>query len=200
MHRPSPFTMLLMGLLAIGIGLAGAQQSQPQPQQQPPAQQTQSQQDPPKKADPISPASRLAAAKTAFITRSGNTDIPYNVISSGLEGWGRFTLVNSPEKADIIVDVMGVSSEGGEIKVSSSTRPSRETGRMEQTSGATKQLSSSAEVRLTVYDAKTKVSLWLGIEHPKSALKKNDRENNLVEAAERLLSKFHDRLEPPSKL
>ena len=42
-------------------------------------------------------------------------------------------------------------------------------------------------------------SLWMGIEHPKSALKKNDRENNLVEASERLFSKFHDRIEPPPK-
>ena len=133
------------------------------------------------------------------MVKSGNTDIPYNVISSALEGWGHFTLVGTPEKADIIVEIEGLSSEGGEIKVSSAMKPSRETGRMEQSSGATRQLVGPAEVKLTVYDPKTRMSLWMGIEHPKSALKKNDRENNLVEASERLFSKFHDRIEPPPK-
>jgi hypothetical protein len=50
---------------------------------------------------------------------------------------------------------------------------------------------------MTVYDAKTKRVLWIASETAKFAVKEKARENNLVEAAERLTSKFHDRLEPP---
>src|SRR5437016_591458 len=159
MHRSALLMVLLAVLWTAGIEAAGAQQSPEQPKQ--PEQ--------PKKTEPISAAARLAAAKTAFVAKSGNTDIPYNVISSALEGWAHFTLVNSPEKADIIIEIL--ASESGEVRISSTMKPSRETGRMEQSSSTTKQMS-AAEIKLAVYDAKTKMSLWMGIEHPKSALKK----------------------------
>ena len=51
---------------------------------------------------------------------------------------------------------------------------------------------------MTVFDAKNKRVLWRSTEKVKSALKQKAKENNLVEAAERLVSKFHDRLEPPA--
>jgi hypothetical protein len=68
---------------------------------------------------------------------------------------------------------------------------------MEHSSSATRQLSTGSDVRLIVRDAKTKVPLWSASERIKGSLKKVDRENNLVEAAQRLVSKFHDQLEPP---
>src|SRR5262249_36631359 len=146
---------------------------------------------------PMSASARLAAAKTAFLKKAGSGDrIAYDVVSSTLEGWGRFTLVNTPEKADIIVEVF--STGEAETAVPSSVGRSRETGRMEQSTRSSRQIS-TAEIKLTVSDAKTKVPLSTGIEHPKSALKKKDRENNEVEAAERLVSKFHDLVEPPPK-
>jgi K+-sensing histidine kinase KdpD len=51
---------------------------------------------------------------------------------------------------------------------------------------------------MTVFDARNKRALWSGTESVKFALKEKAKENNLVEAAERLASKFHSRLEPPA--
>jgi hypothetical protein len=52
---------------------------------------------------------------------------------------------------------------------------------------------------MTVYDGKNKRVLWIGTETARFAMKQTSRENNLVEAAERLALRFHDRVEPPPK-
>src|SRR5215831_15406375 len=145
---------------------------------------------------PMSTSARLAAAKSSFLKKTGGDNIAYDVVSSTLEGWGRFTLVNAPEKADIVIEIF--SSEEPQTSVSSSTGISRQTGRMEQSSHSSRQIT-IAEIKLTVYDTRSNVPFWSGIEHPKSAMKKKDRENNEVEAAQRLMTKFHDQIEPPQK-
>jgi len=163
-----------------------------------PEQKPEQKQEDKKTARPVmSTSARLAAAKTAFLKKTGGGDnLAYDVVSSTLEGWGRFTLVNAPEKADIVIEIF--SSAEAQTSLSSSTGVSRETGRMEQSTHSSKQISAS-EFKLTVYDAKSKVPLWTGVEHPKSAMKKKDRENNEVEAAQRLMTRFHDQIEPPQK-
>src|SRR5947209_18442418 len=149
-----------------------------------------------KKTEALTPSARLAAAKTAFISRIHGTPIPFDVISSALEGWGRFTLVNAPDKADVIIEITAPEESSG-VTVSSSTKPSAETGRMEQSTSSSKQLSFSSDVKVAVLDSKTKLPLWTASEHLRNAVKKKDRENNLVEAAQRLFSKLHDQIEPP---
>src|SRR5215471_8166941 len=151
-----------------------------------------------KKTSPVmSTSARLAAAKTAFLKKTGGGDnIAYDVVSSTLDGWQRFTLVNAPEKADIVIEIF--SSEEPQTSVSSSTGLSRQTGRMKQSTHSSRQIT-TAEIKLTVYDTRSNVPFWSGVEHPKSAMKKKDRENNEVEAAQRLMTKFHDQVEPPQK-
>ena len=56
-----------------------------------------------------------------------------------------------------------------------------------------------SQIKLTVYDAKGKIGLWTGSERPQQALKKIDQGTNEVEAAQRLVSRFHDDLEPQAK-
>lgn len=138
---------------------------------------------------PIAPAARLASAKTALLRKTGNgNNIAYDVVSSTLDGWGRFTLVHDADKADVIVEVYSVEESGGGISASGPG------GR-----GRSASTPLNAIIKLTVYDAKTHVPLWTGVERPKGAIKKVDRENNEVEAAQRLAGKFHDALEPPPK-
>ena len=181
MYRRLPITL---SILLVTIFAAAIQQEQKQPEKK-------------TAAPPMSTSARLAAAKTAFLRKAGGGDnIAYDVASTTLDGWQRFTLVNSPEKADIIIEIF--TSEESQTSVSSSLGTSRETGRLEQSSRSTKQIT-TAEIKLTVYDARSNVPFWTGIEHPKSAMKKKDRENYEVEAAQRLMTKFHDQVEPPQK-
>jgi len=152
-------------------------------------------QQPEKKPLPETASARLAKAKNVMVARERGSDIPYDTIKTTLDGWGRFTLVDSPEKADLVVTVATIGGDSS-VRVATSSGPSPLTGRPEQSSNSSKDFS-NAEITMTVYDAKSKRVLWAATETAKSALKQTTRENNLVEAAERLTTKFHDRLEPP---
>ena len=185
---------VLLSALFLTASLLAAQQQPQQPQQN--TQQSQ-QPDKEKKASPppMTPAARLAAAKTAFLKKSGGSEsIPYDVVSDTLQGWGRFTLVEAVEKADVIIEVY--TAEDSPTTISTSGR-GRGYG-AGPSATASKEVSIS-QIRLTVYDAKSKMGLWSSSEHPKGALKKVDRENNEVEAAQHLVEKLHDQLEPPQK-
>jgi predicted Zn-dependent protease len=152
-------------------------------------------QQPEKKPATETASSRLANAKNVLVTRAHGSDIPYDTIKSTIDGWGRFTLVDTPEKADLVVTVATTGGDSG-VRVASSNDVSPLSGRPEQSSSSSKDFS-SADITLTVYDAKNKRVLWTSTETAKSALRQTTRENNLVEAAARLAVKFHDKLEPP---
>jgi len=136
-------------------------------------------------------SARLTSAKNVLVTRARGSNIPYDVIKSTLDGWGRFTIVESLDHADLLVQVSTTGDNS--FGVSSSNNLASDNDRSTRTS---KDFSSS-DITMTVYDAKTKRVLWIASETAKFAVKEKARENNLVEAAERLTSKFHDRLEPP---
>jgi hypothetical protein len=160
-------------------------------QQQPPEKPQQGKKTPQME----SPAARLASAKTVLIVRTRGGDIPYDTIRTTIEGWERFNLVNAPDKADLIIEIASVGGDA-DMRVSSSMSPSPETGRMESSSRSSKDLSAT-EVTMTVADARNKRVLWRGTESAKYAMRQKARENNLVEAAEKLASKFYERIEPP---
>jgi hypothetical protein len=154
----------------------------------------------PPKAPPLSPAARLTGAHTAFIKRTGGSDIPYTVISESMQGWGHLAVVDIPEKADLILEVESPEDTNG-LNFGGSGKSSTPTSEPDRASSTwvTKQ-TTGGDVKLTVRDAKTGSALWRAAEQAKSSIHKTNRENSLVEAAERLFVKFHDRLEPPIPL
>ena len=143
---------------------------------------------------PLSANARLMGAKTAYVKKGSGNGLAYNVVSTTMEGWGRFQLVNDPGKADITVEVIAPDENGG-ITVSSSTTTSPMTGRPEQTSSANRQVGQGGPVRLNVYDTKTHMLLFMDRENAKYAIKVKTREDNIVEAAQKLVGKFRDRVE-----
>jgi hypothetical protein len=154
-------------------------------------------QQPPEKKPLIeTPTMRLAAAKTVFITRTHGSRIPLDVIRSTMEGWERFTFVETPEKADLIIEISSTGDSG--VQVSSSSKVSPETGQEEKSNSTRKDISPT-DVKMTVFDSRNKRPLWAATESVKFAMKEKGKENNLVEAAERLASKFHGRLDPGTK-
>lgn len=142
------------------------------------------------------PSMRLAAAKTVFITRTHGSRIPLDVISSTMEGWERFTFVETPEKADLIIEISSTGDSG--VQVSSSSKVSPETGQEEKSNSTRKDISPT-EIKMTVFDSRNKRALWTATESVKFAMKEKGKENNLVDASERLASKFHERLEQSTK-
>ena len=138
---------------------------------------------------PISPSARLAAAKTAFVKNGGGSEIPFNLIENALEGWPHFVLVDSPQQADVIIEIAAPYSESG-ASLSSSTDDKQKS--------PTKKTEPDVDiVKLTVIDAKTHLPLWASSERPKGSFREKTRDENLIAAAEKLLQRFRDRLEPP---
>jgi hypothetical protein len=142
------------------------------------------------------PSMRLAAAKTVFITRTHGSRIPMDVIRSTMDGWERFTFVETPEKTDLIIEIASSGDSG--VQVSSSSKVSPETGHEEKSNSTRKDISPT-EIKMMVFDSRNKRPLWAATESVKFAMKEKGKENNLVDAAERLAAKFHDRLEPGAK-
>ena len=176
--RKSWFFLMIGFLILVSSELLGAQQT---PTEKKPLIET--------------PSMRLAAAKNVFITRTHGSRIPLDVIRSTMEGWERFTFVEIPEKADLIIEISSTGDSG--VQVSSSSKVSPETGQEEKSSSTRKDISPT-DVRMTVFDSRNKRPLWAATESVKFAMKEKGKENNLVEASERLASKFHQRLEPPA--
>jgi hypothetical protein len=141
------------------------------------------------------PSMRLASARNVYIYRTHGSRIPADVIRSTIEGWGRFTLLETADKADLLIEIASNGDSG--VQVSTSSNVSSETGKEEKSTSTRKDISAT-DIKMIVYDARNKRALWSGTEAVKFAMKEKAKENNMVEAAERLASKFHDRLEPPA--
>ncbi|MGB8130207.1 MAG: hypothetical protein WCG81_10485 [Candidatus Angelobacter sp.] len=105
-------------------------------------------------------------------------------------------MVETPGKADLIIEISSTGDSG--VQVSSSSQVSPETGHEEKSSSTRKDISPT-DIKMTVFDSRNKRPLWTATESVKFAMKEKGKENNLVEAAERLASKFHERLEAPSR-
>jgi hypothetical protein len=52
------------------------------------------------------------------------------------------------------------------------------------------------QIRLLILDAHDRVTLWSGVEQPKSSMKERQREENVVDASLRLFRRFRDLIEP----
>lgn len=180
----------------ISLTTASGQQAKTEQQPSAKASQPAAQTGEKKPAVIQSPTARLTSAKNVFIVRAHGSNIPYDTIRTTIDNWERFTLVDAADKADLIIEV---ASEGGDndMRVTSKMGPNYQTGQMEQSSSSSKDLSST-QVSMTVSDAHNKRVLWHATEPAKYSMKEKTRENNLVEAGEKLASKFHDHLEPPS--
>jgi hypothetical protein len=173
------------------LGMAAGQDAKPQPKPE-----TAVQSGAPQKTVPIAVtrSQRLNAAKSAYVKKVEGSEIPVSVISSALEGWGRYTLVNSPEKADLLIEITSPEEQPSSVTINGS-RANPLTGYPESNSTTTRNIS-NVPIRMSVLDAKTRLPLWTATEQPKKAMKQKAREDNLVEAAQALFAKFHQAVEP----
>ena len=142
----------------------------------------------------LSPLARLTAAHTAYLKNAGGNELPFNVVSEGVEGWGRYHIVNSPEKSDIIIEVTSPDGAGG-VSLSSTTGTDPRSGLPVESATSSHELSVS-RITVIVYDAKSKMALWSGSEQPKGAMRAKARKDNIVQAAQRLVTKFREHVEP----
>ncbi len=173
--------LVLSSVLVLVLVAVGAQQSQA-PEQ-------------PATSGAAAHYDRMAAARTVFLKNAGGDDIPFNVISRNFESWGRYLLVDSPEKADLIIEIQSPGEGTSDKEKDSGSKTNVSSGGSRQSDQPKPTLDT---IIFTVYD-KNKHPMWIGREAPKSAVRHKAEEEHLVEAAQKLFARFHDRIEPPPK-
>jgi hypothetical protein len=177
--------LALFGLITMSLAAAAAQQPNPP--------------EPPTTPGAAAHYDRMAAAKTVFLKNAGGSDIPFNVISRNFESWGRYILVDSPDNADMAIEIQSPDegSSNKDQKDSGGSKTNVRGGNQQQAEPSTPKPSVDVII-LTVYD-KNKKPMWIAREEPKFAIRHKAEETHLVEAAQKLFSRFHDRIEPPAK-
>jgi hypothetical protein len=172
--------LFVAACLITSVALA---QGQAQPEQKKPAY--------------VSPSARLAAAKKVYLKNTGGSDVPYNVFQSALEGWARYRLVDSAEEADIVIDITSPDddrSNAEKTRVASSS-----SGKSRAPDLAVNRANTEGPIRVVVFDARTHLTLWSATDQPKGGFRQKARDEHLVEAAQRLVTKFRERVEPEKK-
>lgn len=125
-------------------------------------------------------------AQKAFITNGGGSDLAYDAFYAKMREWGKYNIVGSPEEADLIIELAYRVEHGG-TRVWSSTNTYNGTTQVHSAQIVDPQLV------LTIYDAKSKNSLWSTIDHRRLARREKNREKETINSAERLVDELKER-------
>jgi len=125
-------------------------------------------------------------AQKVFLTNGGGSDLAYDAFYGPMKKWGKYQIVGSPEEADLIVELAYRVEHGG-TRVWSSNNSYDGTTQVHSAQIVDPQLV------LTIYDAKSKNSLWSTIDHRRPARREKNREKETINSAERLVDELKTR-------
>jgi hypothetical protein len=132
----------------------------------------------------------IARAQKVFLSNGGGSDLAYDEFYSEMKKWGRYQIVGSPDEAELIVELAYRVEDGG-MRVWSTSN----------TYDGTTQVHSAhitdPQLVLTIYDAKSKNSLWSTIDHRRLARREKNREKETINSAERLVEELKTRVDLP---
>ena len=135
--------------------------------------------------------SAIINAHKIFLSNRGGSDLAFDAFYSGMKSWGKFEIVGSPDDADLIVELAYRVEDHG-TRVWSSTNTYNGDTQVHSRELIDPQLT------LTIYDAKTKNSLWSTIDHRRLARMEKNREKETINSAQRLLDELRLRTNLPS--
>ena len=140
---------------------------------------------------PVAPLpAMIVSAKKIFLSNGGGSNLAYDAFYSKMKEWGRYQIVGSPEEADLIVELSYRVEDKG-TRVWSSTNTYNNTTQVHSTQITDPQLI------LTIYDAKTKNSLWSETDHRRLARREKNREKETANSAQRLVDDLKTRVSVP---
>lgn len=131
----------------------------------------------------------IVNAHTVFLSNRGGSDLAYDAFYQEMKGWGKYQIVGSPDDADLIVELSyEVVHEGTRVWSTTNTYNN-------STQVHSRQII-DPELILTIYDARTKNSLWSTIDHRRLARLEKNREKEMINSAERLVGELRSRANP----
>jgi hypothetical protein len=143
------------------------------------------------KTVPIAPLPAVVVnSRTVFLSNGGGSNFAYDVFYSKMKDWGKYTIVGSPEEADLIIELSYRVEDKG-TRVWSSTNTYNNTTQVHSA-----QITDPQPV-LTIYDAKSKNSLWSETDHRRLARREKNREKETANSAQRLIDDLKVRVNVP---
>jgi hypothetical protein len=128
----------------------------------------------------------VVTAHKVFLSNGGGSDLAYDAFYSEMKKWGKYQIVGSPNDADLIVELSYQVEDMG-TRVWSSVNTYNNTTQVHS-----RQII-DPKLILTIYDAKTKNSLWSTIDHRRLARMEKNREKEMINSAERLVEELRSR-------
>jgi hypothetical protein len=139
----------------------------------------------------------VVKAKTVFLSNGGGSDLAYDTFSRAMKIWGRYQIVSSPAEADLIIEMAyqlrrrdtqtwamrNGSGTAYDDTVNYSGGPNRHMGEI-----------SKPRLVLTIYEAKSKLPLWLTVDRCRQAHREKNREKETINSSERMVDELKMRL------
>lgn len=144
-----------------------------------------------KKDIPVAPLPVVIVnAKKIFLSNGGGSNLAYDAFYSKMKEWGKYEIVGSPEEAELIVELSYRVEDKG-TRVWSTTNTYNNTTQVHSAQITDPQLV------MTIYDAKSKNSLWSETDHRRLARMEKNREKETVNSAQRLVDDLKVRVNVP---
>jgi hypothetical protein len=144
-----------------------------------------------KKHVPVAPLPAVIVnAKKVFLSNGGGSNLAYDAFYFEMKTWGKYEIVGSPEEEDLIVELAYWVERGG-TRVWSSTNTYNNTTQVHSAQIV------DPQVMLSIYDAKSKTSLWSESDHRRLARMEKNREKETVNSAQRLVEDLKVRVNVP---
>jgi hypothetical protein len=142
----------------------------------------------------------VADAKKIFLANGGGNDLAYDAFYNEMKNWGRYTIVGAPEDADVIVELAYRVEHGGTRTWATSNGSATSYGNTTTYNGGTQihtREIPDPQLVLTIYDAKSKQSVWSATDHRRLARREKNREKETINSAERLVDDLKARVGAP---
>ena len=128
----------------------------------------------------------IVSAHKVFLSNGGGSDLAYDAFYSAMKKWGKYKLVGSPDDAELIVELSYRVEDMG-TRVWSSVNTYNNTTQVHS-----RELI-DPKLILTIFDARTKNSLWATVDHRRLARMEKNREKEMINSAERLVEELQSR-------
>jgi len=142
----------------------------------------------------------VANAKKVFLSNGGGSDLAYDAFYNSMKNWGHYQIVGSPDEADLIIEMAYRVESGGTSTWATTNGSATSYGNTTTYNGGaqvhTREIP-DPQLVLTIYDAKSKTSLWPAVDHRRLARREKNREKETINSAERIVDDLKNRLNAP---
>ncbi len=136
----------------------------------------------------------VVKAKTVFLTNAEGSNFAYDAFYSKMKEWGKYEIVGSPNEADLIIELAYKVDKSTGVGSSPIYSPNKENSGIVQTGTRVSSYQIlDPQLVLTIYDAKTRTSLWSETDHRRLARRQKNREKETVNSAQRLVDDLRAR-------